>query len=158
VKAETEYWKSIGASDWYSHQKATSISILSLHDKKHGTRFTEKYSATATSNRLGRGSVICQKCHADNVIGVIGGGTVTRRKDGTLAVEDRAHIDLAVARNSAIEYLDSKNPNAPADGTLIMPLTEAIHSLHMKQRPLADGQGRSGSCQAAIPPTGSIAA
>ena len=84
MKAETEYWKSLGASDWYAHQKATSISILSLHDKKHGTRFTERYSATATSNRLGRGSVICQKCHADNVIGVSGGGTVTRLKNGTV--------------------------------------------------------------------------
>ncbi len=151
VKAETEYWKSLGASDWYAHQKATSISILSLHDKKHGTRFTERYSATATSNRLGRGSVICQKCHADNVIGVIGGGTVTRRKDGTFVVEDLAHIDLAVRRNAPIEHLEAKNPNAPADGTLIMPLTEAIHSLHMEQRPLADGQKRSGSCQGCHP-------
>jgi hypothetical protein len=151
VRAETDYWKSLGASEWYAHQKATSISILALHDKKHGTRFTEKYNPGATSNRLGRGSVICQKCHADNVIGVIGGGTVTRKKDGTALVEDRAHIDLAVARNTPIEYLDAKNPNTPADGTLVMPLTEAIHALHMQQRPLADGQNRSGSCQGCHP-------
>jgi hypothetical protein len=151
VKAEIAYWKSLGASEWYSHQKATSISILSLHDKKHGTRFTEKYNFAATSNRLGRGSVICQKCHADNVIGVIGGGTVARRKDGSAVVEDRAHIDLAVAKNVPVEYLDAKNSNTPPDGTLIPPLTEAIHSMHLEHRPLADGQKRSGSCQGCHP-------
>jgi hypothetical protein len=151
VKQETAYWKSTGASDWYAHQKATSISILSLHDKKHGTRFTEKYSPDATSNRLGRGSVICQKCHADNVIGVIGGGTVTRRKDGTVVVEDKTRIDLAVARGAPVEYLDPKNPNIPADGTLVPPLTEAIHAMHLEMRPMPDGRMRSGSCQGCHP-------
>lgn len=151
VNAETEYWKSAGAEDWYAHQKATSISILSLHDKKHGTRFTEKYSAGASSSRLGRGSVICQKCHADNVIGVLGGGTVVHRRDGTVVVEDLAHTDLAVERGTAVEQLDPGNPNTPADGTLIPPLTEAIHLVHIEMRPLADGQMRSGSCQGCHP-------
>jgi hypothetical protein len=151
VKAETDYWKSIGAADWYAHQKATSVSILSLHDKKHGTRFTEKYSPTASSNRMGRGSVICQKCHADNVIGVIGGGTVARRRDGAVVVEDRARIDLAVERGAPVEFLDPGNPNTPADGTLVPPLTEAIHAMHLEMRPLPDGQMRSGSCQGCHP-------
>jgi hypothetical protein len=151
VKEESAYWKSIGAADWYANQKATSISILSLHDKKHGTRFTEKYSPNATSNRLGRGSVICQKCHADNVIGVIGAGTVAHRRDGTVVVEDRARIDLAVARGTPVEYLDPKNPNTPADGISVPPLTEAIHAMHLVMRPMPDGRMRSGSCQGCHP-------
>ena len=151
VKSEKNYWKSVGASDWYAEQKATSISILSLHDLKHGTRFTEKYNLNATSNRLGRGAVLCQKCHADNVIGVLGAGTVVHRKDGTVVVEDRARIDLAAARGTPVDYLDPKNPNVPKDGIVIMPLSEAIHSLHLKVRPLPDGQMRSGSCQGCHP-------
>jgi hypothetical protein len=151
VKAEASYWKSIGASDWYAQQKATSISILSLHDKKHGTRFMEKYDEHATSHRLGRGAVLCQKCHADNVIGVLGSGTVVHRKDGTVVVEDRAGIDMAAPRTSPVAYLDAKNPNVPPEGTVIPPLTEAIHSLHLHVRPLPDGKMRSGSCQGCHP-------
>jgi hypothetical protein len=151
VKAEVEYWKSAGAADWFAHQKATSISILSLHDKRHGTRFTEKYNPDVSSNRLGRGAVLCQKCHADNVIGVIGGGTVTHRNDGTVVVEDRARIDLAVNRGASIEFLNPQNPDTPVDGTLVPPLTEAIHGMHIKIRPLPDGQMRSGSCQGCHP-------
>ncbi len=151
VQAERDYWKSIGASDWYAQQKATSISILSLHDKKHGTRFTERYDVHATSHRLGRGAVLCQKCHADNVIGVLGAGTVVHRKDGTVVVEDRAGVDLAAPRGTPVAYLDGKNPHVPADGTVIMPLSEAIHAMHLQVRPLPDGKGRSGSCQGCHP-------
>jgi hypothetical protein len=151
VNAESEYWKSIGAADWFANQKATSISILSLHDKRHGTRFTKKYSPTASSNRLGRGAVLCQKCHADNVIGVLGAGTVIHRSDGAVVVEDHARIDLAVERSTPMDYLDPQNPNTPADGTLVPPLTEAIHRMHIEKRPLPDGHMRSGSCQGCHP-------
>jgi len=151
VEAERKFWKDAGASDWYAAQKATSISILSLHDKKHGTTFTKNYDPTATSNRLGRGSVLCQKCHADNVIGVLGGGKVVHRKDGTVVVEDMAKIDLALPDDVPVEYLDPKNPNTPKDGTLIPPLTEAIHANHMRLRPFSDKKGRNGLCQGCHP-------
>ena len=151
VNAEKNYWKSIGASEWYAEQKATSISILSLHDQKHRTRFTAKYDPNATSNRLGRGAVLCQKCHADNVIGVLGAGIVVHRKGGAVVVEDKAGIDLAAPRTLPIEYLDAKNPNVPRDGTVIMPLTQAIHSFHLRMRPLPDGKMRTGCCQGCHP-------
>lgn len=151
VQAEMRYWQSVGAADWYARQKATSISILSLHDKKHGTRFTDRYAEAATSNRLGRGSVICQKCHADNVIGVLGAGTVVHRADRVVAIEDRSRIDLAAPRGKAVEYLDGLNANVPPDGTLIPPLTEAIHGMHLRVRPMPDGKMRTGSCQGCHP-------
>jgi hypothetical protein len=56
VKAEMAYWKSIGGFGLVRAAEATSISILSLHDEKHGTRFMEKYDQNATSHRLGRGA------------------------------------------------------------------------------------------------------
>ncbi len=151
VKAEIGYWKSIGAAEWYARQKATSISILSLHDKKHGTRFTQRYARSATSNRLGRGSVICQKCHADNVIGVLGAGTVTHRPDRVVVVEDRSRIDMAAPRGKPVDYLDGFNPNVPKDGAVIPPLTEAIHGMHLRVRPMPDGKMRTGSCQGCHP-------
>ena len=151
MKQELDYWKSNGASEWYAQQKATAISILGLHDKKHGTQFTKNYNPTATSNRLGRGSVLCQKCHADNVIGVLASATVKYQKDGTIQVVDMAKIDYARADENPVEYLDPKNPNVPKDGTVIPPLTQAIHYAHQQNRPLPDSKMRSGTCQGCHP-------
>ncbi len=151
VKAELEYWRGAGASEWYARQKATSIGILSIHDKKHATRFTEKYDPAATSNRLGRGAVICQKCHADNVIGVLGAGTVTHRADGTIVVEDRARVDGAAAKGTAVDVLNGQQSNVRSDGAVVPALSEALHNVHVVKRPMPDGQGRTGSCQGCHP-------
>lgn len=124
-KGELEYWKSVGASDWIAQLKATAISILEIHDAYHGTDFLKNYNPKASSNRLGRSPVICQECHADNVIGVLGSKTVD----------------------------DKTAPNADASmkGKTISALTEAIHSRHQRLRPLPDSEGRTGACQGCHP-------
>ena len=68
-------------SDWYSRLKGAAINMLSLHDFDQGTGFTANWPASTDTNpvtnpvaqntRLGKESVICQKCHADNVIAVV---------------------------------------------------------------------------------------
>jgi hypothetical protein len=72
-KGEYAFWKGLGASDWIASLKATSVSILEMHDDKNGTSFLKNYrqGTRDITNRLGRDPVLCQKCHADNVIGVI---------------------------------------------------------------------------------------
>jgi len=82
-KTEKAFWKGLGASEWISNLKATSLSILEMHDDKHGTDFTKNYRGNSRdkSNRLGHDPVLCQKCHADNVIGVLNSKT-HKGKDG----------------------------------------------------------------------------
>ncbi|MDZ7267515.1 MAG: cytochrome c3 family protein [candidate division KSB1 bacterium] len=150
VNQEREYWKSSGATAWYADLKATAISILALHDKKHGTQFTAKYDPTASANRLGRDAVICQKCHADNVVGVLNSARVVH-KNKVVMVQDASHADLGLPDDTPVDFLDPANPNVPPDGHVISPLTEAIHNNHQKLRPLADGQGRTGACQGCHP-------
>ncbi len=123
-KGEYTYWKSVGASDWFAGLKATAVSILEIHDDKHGTEFLKNYSASAAGNRLGRQPVLCQDCHADNVIGHLSSKTVGEAVPGA----------KAEVRNN-----------------LIPPLTEAIHLAHQKSRPLPDSQGRTGACQGCHP-------
>jgi hypothetical protein len=71
-------------SDWYARLKAAAINMLTLHDFDVATSFTANYPGTECRNpncnrltnesdipqntRLGHESVICQRCHADNVI------------------------------------------------------------------------------------------
>ncbi len=75
--AEYDYWRNtVGLSDWYARVKSSAISMLGLHDAKHGTGFLKNYDPssavqTAFLSRLGRQTVVCQDCHADNVIGVL---------------------------------------------------------------------------------------
>ncbi len=120
-KQEKAFWKALGASDWIANLKATSVSILEMHDDNNGTDFMKDYKpgGRATMNRLGRDPVLCQKCHADNVIGV----------------------------------LQSKSFKDPKTGKekVIMPLTQAIHGVHLKATPMPDSQGRTGACQGCHP-------
>ena len=64
-------------SDWYSRLKGAAINMMTAHDLQNGTSFTANYPGTDTppalpqNTRLGHESVICQKCHADNVIAVV---------------------------------------------------------------------------------------
>jgi hypothetical protein len=74
-------------SDWYARLKGAAINMLTLHDYDIGTSFTINYPGTECvdplncvggpltnesdipqNTRLGNESVICQRCHADNVI------------------------------------------------------------------------------------------
>jgi len=120
-KQEKAFWKGLGASDWIANLKATSVSILSMHDDRNGTDFMKNYdpNSRATLNRLGRDPVLCQKCHADNVIGV----------------------------------LQSKKFKDPKTGKekLIPPLTQVLHTAHLKNRPMPDSHGRTGACQGCHP-------
>jgi hypothetical protein len=119
-KAERAFWKGLGASDWIASLKATSVSILEMHDDATGTEFLDNYDPSSRSrdNRLGRDPVLCQSCHADNVIGVL-------RSKG----EEEA---LGGAR--------------VANDTPLPPLTQAMHYAHQRYRPLPDSQGRTGAC------------
>jgi len=119
-KQEMAFWKGLGASDWVASLKATSVSILSMHDDKHGTDFMKDYDpgSRSLSNRLGRDPVLCQKCHADNVIGVL--------------------------QSASYKNKEGKEEKVP-------PLTQAIHTVHLKKRPMPDSQGRTGACQGCHP-------
>ncbi len=96
VKQEYDFWMAYyqidpaTESDWYPRLKSAAISILGLHDKNQGTEFLANYPACATpeecdtlaaklsddngrpvfaqSTRIGDTTVLCQRCHADNVI------------------------------------------------------------------------------------------
>ncbi len=124
-KQEKAFWKALGASDWMANLKATSISVLQIHDAKPGTDFLKNYdpNSRATANRIGRDPVLCQKCHADNVIAVL---------------QSRGVLEVTTGKK------------IPGDSP-IPPLTQAIHHAHQKNRPLADAQGRTGACQGCHP-------
>lgn len=84
VAQEYSFWAafysidtSAGDSDWYARLKSAAISMLSAHDAQHGTSFAANYPGVSVpgtppqNTRLGHESVICQRCHADNVIAVV---------------------------------------------------------------------------------------
>jgi hypothetical protein len=121
-KAERAFWKGLGANDWIASLKATSVSVLELHDANHGTDFLKNYDGNRRENRLGRDPIMCQKCHADNVIGVL--------------------------RSKKIGDAD-KNARNPDD--VIQPMSQALHVSHLSVRALSDTQGRTGMCQGCHP-------
>jgi len=153
VDAEYEYWLSVyegmqTGSDWYARLKSAAISMMYDHDAQHGTSFTACYpdstdcdpldlpdskSKFPQNTRLGHESVICQKCHADNVIAVVKSACKDPLVDG-----------------------------ACPPGSLIPPITEAIHRNHRSTTELDedgvrgviafnDSLGRSGACQGCHP-------
>ena len=93
VELEINYWKAyygldpvLGDSDWYARLKGAAISIEVMHDYDIGTEFMANYPVAEGDNplglpadkamivqntRMGHESIICQKCHADNVIAVV---------------------------------------------------------------------------------------
>ena len=95
VEGEINFWNAFynidegaGDSTWYSRLKGAAVSMLAAHDVQHGTSFTANYpgdpndpnnpgfgSGLPQNTRLGHESVICQKCHADNVIAVVKSAT-----------------------------------------------------------------------------------
>lgn len=71
-KDEYNYWVKTypDQSEYMARLAAASISILEIHDAKHGTNFLAEYNPNASSNRLGTiGSINCSDCHGDNVQG-----------------------------------------------------------------------------------------
>ncbi len=125
-KQEKAFWKGLGATDYMADLKATSISILQIHDARHGTQFIANYdpSSRATQNRLGSDPVLCQQCHADNVIGVLQSKGVVEAISGGLKIDDDTPI--------------------PA-------LSEALHRVHQTIRPLPDSEDRTGTCAGCHP-------
>jgi len=169
VEAEQSYWLSIDSSPWVADLKAAAISILAIHDARHATTFTANYHQVSSANRLGRNTVICQKCHADSVVGVLAGGLLVER-DGKFAVVDYADVDgpfkpeagrgavrelLAPTAEQAAAYRARIAATQPLPGRpkglLLGPLSEALHGTHQGHSSLADGVGRSGACQACHP-------
>ena len=131
-KEEYNFWKVIrGSGAWYAELKAAAISMLEIHDNRHGTDFLANWpGGSSTMVRLGRGSVVCQDCHADNVI-----GRLVSRKAGDMHPDD----------------IQEGHANLPGKDHLISPLTEAIHISHQQRTPLPDSQGFSGACQLCHP-------
>ncbi|RMF86961.1 MAG: hypothetical protein D6739_02420, partial [Nitrospirae bacterium] len=206
VAMERTYWLSVGASQWMTSLKAAAVSMLGLHDVRHGTSFLAHAAgnATGSGNRLGRDPVLCQKCHADNVVGALASaGVVAADREGRFladltdaakvdrfAVVDYANRDGALApgagraavvgwlrppRASAVfrDYLerlrraaalpqrnDADLPGRAVAATtgpvaiptlVVPPLTQALHDLHLRERPLPDAAGRTAACQACHP-------
>ena len=118
MQAELAFWKAElgigpGDSDWYPRLKAAAISILSIHDETHGTAFTANYDPNSTdgdaSTRLGHGSVICQRCHADNVIANVKSATI-----GTHLIKPLTEAIHRNHRNTA--FSDSLGRNGGCQG------------------------------------------
>jgi ribosomal protein L40E len=152
VQGEYNFWSAFyaidtlsGDSDWYPRLKSAAISILTGHDTQHGTSFTENYPTCGvagkpdcgpnpTATRLGHDSVICQRCHADNVIAAV---------------------------KSANCGPDNELGSVPCTaGTLIRPITEAVHRNHggvgnedsdYGNIVFTDSYGRDGACQGCHP-------
>ncbi len=126
-KQEKAFWKSLGASDYMADLKATSISILQIHDARHGTGFLAKYdpNSRSTQNRLGNDPVLCQQCHADNVIGVL--------------------------ESKGVAQILSEGKSRESWDTPVMALSQALHRVHQTLRPLPDSEGRTGTCAGCHP-------
>ncbi len=153
---EYQFWVAFytilpGDSDWYARLKSAAINMMALHDDENGTNFTATYpgcgpnpadcgpAPDAQNTRLGFESVICQKCHADNVIAVVKSGC---RVDPT----------------STVLCPDG----GPGTRQIIQPITEAIHWNHRGTDEcttaegcgvisFSDGLGRDGGCQGCHP-------
>jgi hypothetical protein len=139
VQLEYDFWNAYynidtvaGDSDWYSRLKAAAISILSIHDNEHRTDFTLNYPVTSGNppqlTRLGHESVLCQRCHADNVIAVVKSADTSRGLIPPLteAIHNN-HKDVAfddsLGRNGACQGC---HPAHRSDGDLSnYPITEA---------------------------------
>jgi len=128
---EIEYWKSIypsldpaaGGTDWYARLKGAAINMIYMHDYDVGTSFTAFYPASEDllglpdykkdglpqNTRLGHESVICQKCHADNVIGVVKSASIYAASDAVVApISEAIHNShRAASAGGPIQFSDS---------------------------------------------------
>jgi len=131
-REEYEFCRHVrGSSEWYAELKAAAISILEIHDDHHGTNFLANWPAGANTHiRLGRDTVVCQECHADNIIGRL----FSRR-----------------VRDLPAKDIRKGDPRLPAPDHLISPLSEAMHKAHQRKNPLPDSLGQASGCQLCHP-------
>jgi hypothetical protein len=127
---ERAFWKGLGASDWIANLKATSISILQMHDDKSGTDFLKNYNPNSRSvdNRLGRDPVLCQKCHADNVIGVLSSKSY-KDKDGHEATISPLTQAIHTVHQAKAPMPDAMGRSASC---------QACHPAHRQDRSMAN--------------------
>ena len=138
VKQEYDFWNAFysidpaaGDSDWYSRLKSAAISILKGHDAEHGTSFALNYPGDdvpgelVQNTRLGKESVICARCHAQNVIAAV-------KSANCSASNPTCAGDLIMPITEALHY----NHRSIAAGGVIA---------------FADAQGRAGGCQGCHP-------
>jgi len=96
------------------------------------------------NTRLGHESVICQKCHADNVIAVVKSTFCGPDSDCETTAADQLFENI------------TGNDPLTGEGHLILPLTEALHHNHRSvseggQIAFNDSKGRNGGCQGCHP-------
>ena len=115
-KQEKAFWKGLGASDWIASLKATSVSILEMHDDSNGTDFLKNYdpNGRSTDNRIGRDPVLCQKCHADNVIGVL--NSKTHKEDGKDKLIPPLSEAIHTVHQTAVPMPDAEGRSAACQG------------------------------------------
>jgi hypothetical protein len=113
-------------SDWYSRLKGAAINMLALHDFDQGTGFTSNWpngpitlppdkATFAQNTRLGKESVICQKCHADNVIAVVKSAT----KNGATikAISEAIHWrHREISEGGSIDFADAAGRSGGCQG------------------------------------------
>jgi len=139
TEAEYDFWAAYynlvpaaGDSDWYARLKSAAINMLALHDFDQGTGFTENWPASNDTNpetnpmaqntRLGKESVICQKCHADNVIAVVKSATKggVPIKPITEAIHWRhreiSEIDTSTGLAGSIDFSDATGRSGGCQG------------------------------------------
>jgi hypothetical protein len=156
VQLEYDFWNAYynidtaaGDSDWYSRLKAAAISILAIHDDEHRTDFTLNYPQMGGNppqlTRLGHESVLCQRCHADNVIAVVKSASTSRGLIPPLteAIHNN-HKDLAFDDSKGRNGLcQGCHPAHRSDGSLDhYPITaDGLNSFA-----LADNRDAAGGC------------
>ncbi|RMD95759.1 MAG: hypothetical protein D6814_12730 [Calditrichaeota bacterium] len=97
-KKEYLFWKNRfpNTTNYYASIKAASISLLEIHDAKHGTNFLKNYDPDnltgASVTRLGRPPVKCQDCHADNIVGQLKGGRLPGKQKAIPSLSAAIHL------------------------------------------------------------------
>jgi hypothetical protein len=137
VQQEYNFWNAYydidtdgGDSDWYSRLKSAAISMLSAHDSEHGTSFASNYPGCGAlgdptdttgcgtlpqNTRLGHESVICQRCHADNVIAVV--KSATHGGEVIPPITEAIHNNhRGVSNNGPIAFSDSLGRDGGCQG------------------------------------------
>jgi len=120
-KQEREFWKGLGASDWIANLKATSISILEMHDDRTGTDFLKNYNPNGRT--LTTVWVAIRSCARNATRTTVIGVLQSKTFQGS---EDR-------------------------QGCCDSALSQAIHTVHQTKAPMPDSQGRTAACQGCHP-------
>ena len=129
--AEKSFWDAYynintaaGDSDWYSRLKSAAINMLALHDIDNGTGFTANWPSGSANDpvpqntRLGKESVICQKCHADNVIAVVKSAYMNGDPNQVIKPISEAlhHRHREVSEGGTIDFADAAGRSGGCQG------------------------------------------